>query len=185
LIFQGFISRFSPPPRGDGRGTAIVVLGAAVGEDGRPSPALARRIAEGRRLWAAGRGEAVIGSGGLGRWPPSEARAIRDALVAAGVPADAALMEDRSRSTFENARFSIALMRRRGLGRALVVSDGYHLPRAVMTFQLLGMPAQGAAPPGRGGGRGWTRLRLRLREVPALPLYLGRGLLWRLARRDE
>ena len=82
----------------DAARTAIVVLGAAVLAEG-PSPALRRRIALAARLWHAGRGAAVIGSGGLGRHPPAEARAIRDGLVAAGVPPAAVREEDAARST--------------------------------------------------------------------------------------
>jgi uncharacterized SAM-binding protein YcdF (DUF218 family) len=154
---------------------AIVVLGAAVLPDGTPGPALARRIAQAARLWREGRAAAVIGSGALGDWPPSEARAIRDGLLAAGVPAAAILEEDRARSTFENALNSVALMRARGLARAIVVTDAWHLPRAVLTFRLLGMAAEGSAPPD-----GPARLFWRLREAVALPVYMVRVLAWRL-----
>ena len=124
----------------------------------------------------------VIGSGGLGRHPPAEARAIRDGLVAAGVPAAAVREEDTSRSTFENALNSIRLMRAEGFARALVVTDAFHLPRALMTFRLLGMPAEGAGarprPRARRAGRGRGA---QVREAAALPVYLVRVLAWRLA----
>jgi uncharacterized SAM-binding protein YcdF (DUF218 family) len=159
--------------------TAIVVLGAAVLADG-PSPALAGRIALAARLWHDGAGAVVIGSGGLGRHPPSEARAIRDALVAAGVPPAAVREEDAARSTFENALNSIRLIRELGLERALVVTDAYHLPRALMTFRLLGMDTAGAgARPG--ASRPWLR---RACEAAALPAYAGL-LAWRLCRRGR
>ena len=117
---------------------------------------------------------AVIGSGGLGAWPPPEARAIRDGLVAAGVPEAAILEEDRSHDTFENALHTIPLMRARGLGPALVVSDAYHLPRArddVPAARHGGDRV--AAGPGAAAARGWVRAHLR--EALALPVYLARG----------
>ncbi len=83
---------------------ALVVLGAAVRRDGTPSPALARRIALAARLHREGVALTVIASGGLGRHPPAEAQAIRDGLLAAGVPPAAVIEEDRARSTYENAR---------------------------------------------------------------------------------
>jgi uncharacterized SAM-binding protein YcdF (DUF218 family) len=144
-----------------------------------PSPALRRRIALAVRLWREGRGAVVIGSGGLGRHPPAEARVIREGLVAAGVPAAAVRDEDTSRSTFENALNAIRIMRAEGYERAVVVTDAYHLPRALMTFRLLGMPATGAgAIPRVGVPRPWFA---RAREAAALPCYVVRVLAWRLS----
>ncbi len=151
---------------------AIIVLGAAVLPDGTPSPALARRIALAARLHGAGAAATVIGSGGLGDHAPTEARAIRDALIAAGVPAAAVIEEDRARSTYENATHSIAIMRARGLRRAIVATDAFHLPRALLTFRLLGMPATGTGAPFAAGTPAATRAFAWLREAAALPVYL-------------
>lgn len=159
--------------------TAIVVLGAAVRPDGSPSPSLARRIEHARRLHAEGRGAVVIASGGLGRWPPAEAEVIRAGLLAGGVPPEAVVVEGASHTTFENARFSIVLMRARGLSQALVVTDGYHLLRAVMTFRILGMEATGSGPRGLAGTPVPKRVYALLREAVALPFYLLRLILWR------
>jgi uncharacterized SAM-binding protein YcdF (DUF218 family) len=167
----------------DADSAAIVVLGAAVLPDGTPSPALARRIALAARLHRGGAAATVIGSGGLGDHPPSEARAIRDALVAAGVPAAAVVEEDRARSTFENAANSIAIMRARGLDRAVIATDAFHLPRALLTFRLMGMPAIGAGARFAAGTPPWTRAAAWLREGAALPVYLVRLAARRLAPR--
>ncbi|WP_116131296.1 YdcF family protein [Tropicimonas sp. IMCC34043] len=150
---------------------AIVILGAAVWQDGRPSPTLARRIAQGAAEAARRPGARVIGSGGLGREPPAEALVIARELVAQGVAAERILTEPRSTDTFENARYSIALMRAHGLTRALVVSDAYHLPRAILTFRRLGVEAGGAAA--RWDGKApLRRAGYWLREAAALPVYL-------------
>lgn len=160
------------------RATALVVLGAAVAPDGRPSPALARRIALAARLWHGGAARLVVASGGAGAHGPSEARAIREALVAAGLPAEAVIEEDRSRSTWENALFSIAILRRLGLGRAILVTDRFHLPRALLSFRGLGMPAEGAGARFAPGTPPWIAAAAWAREAAALPVYLAR-----LARR--
>lgn len=154
--------------------TAIIVLGAAVWAGGVPSPALQRRIATAAECYHQGRAFSVIGSGGLGRFAPSEAEVIRQQLVAAGVPYEAVLVEDRSKSTFENAQFSIDLMRSHGLQGALIVSDGYHLPRAVMTFRMLGLPARGC-PVSRNTPMPLRRwIRAVFREAVSLPMYFVR-----------
>lgn len=165
------VTEDSPETSGP-KADAIVVLGAAVWEGARPSPSLRRRVAHAAGLFQSGAAPLIIGSGGLGRFPPSEADMIGRLLAEAGVPGDAFLAEDRSRTTLENVLFSARLMRERGLSRVLVVSDRYHLPRAVMCFRALGFDAAGSGP---GRGTSGTPLRkwiyYHLREIAALPWY--------------
>ena len=78
---------------------AAIVLGASVGPDGRPSPALLRRVARGVALYHAGQAGRLLMSGGVGRHPPAEADVMRDLAVQAGVPAACVLTELRSRTT--------------------------------------------------------------------------------------
>lgn len=146
--------------------TAILVLGAAVWPGGRPSPTLARRTAAATRLYRAGAGALVVPCGGLGRHAPSEAEAMRRLLVADGVPETAILREDRSTTTGENIRFARALLAPRGLDRVIVVTDAYHLPRALLLARRAGFDARGVAPPLR-GARPATLVRGALREIPA------------------
>ena len=54
-----------------------LVLGAAVWPGGRPSPTLRRRALKAAALWHEGQVRAIIGCGGVGRHPPSEAEVIR------------------------------------------------------------------------------------------------------------
>jgi uncharacterized SAM-binding protein YcdF (DUF218 family) len=60
------------------------------------------------------------------------------------------VLEERATSTEENALFSAAEMRRRAWQRAILVSDGYHLYRAMVLFEHAGLtvypsPAQTTA----------------------------------------
>jgi uncharacterized SAM-binding protein YcdF (DUF218 family) len=130
---------------------AIVVLGAAVGADGRPGKALRRRVAEGVRRLEAGAAPVLLLSGGKGDGVPAEAEAMRDLALAAGVSDEQLVLEAESRSTLENARCSARIMRARGWRRALVVTDAVHLPRALMAFRALGIDVKGAAA--QGGAR--------------------------------
>ena len=52
-----------------------------------------------------------------------------------------ALVEDRSRTTRQNARFTAELLRRRGWQRVWLVSHAWHLPRAVAAFRQAGIQA--------------------------------------------
>jgi hypothetical protein len=70
---------------------------------------------------------------------------MADVAVGQGVPKEALLLEDRSRTTWENARFSLELLRgsRRlaGLRVVLLVSAGWHLRRALRLVGLAFPPS--------------------------------------------
>ncbi len=93
----------------------VIVLGSGL-KDGRTvGPLLAGRVDAGiehyRRIRAAGREPLLVLSGGQG--PDEhvpEARAMADYALARGVPAEHLLVEDRSRTTLENLRFTRALI---------------------------------------------------------------------------
>ncbi len=74
-----------------------------------------------------------------------------------GVPAQALLLEESSRNTGENAAFSAALLKARGIERILLVTSALHMPHAVALFaaqglQVISAPtdfeASRAPPPG-------------------------------------
>lgn len=153
-------------PYDDRPAEAIVILGAAVWPGGRPSPTSRRRTERAAQLWQGGHGRAVIPCGGLGRHSPSEAKVMRDLLIAAGVPPQAIHLEDRSTRTGENIRFAKPILDRLGLDRALIVSDVYHLPRARLLARGAGLSVDTDAPPMR-GARLWPQIKGALREIPA------------------
>jgi len=149
-----------------------VVLGAAVKPGGLASESLIRRVAHGVGLYQAGRVPRLLMSGGVGRHPPAEAHLMRDLAVAAGVPEEAISIEARSRDTLENAAFSREILERHGWRRVLVVTDAYHLPRALYTFRRLGVAADGEPAP-----TPTLLLGTRCREALAFLTYL-----WRVER---
>jgi cyclophilin family peptidyl-prolyl cis-trans isomerase len=72
---------------------------------------------------------------------------MRDELVRAGVPGAAIVCERSSLSTRDNARYSAAVMARRGLASATVVTCDWHLPRALLLFRRAGVETSGAPAP--------------------------------------
>lgn len=118
----------------------IVVLGAGLQGRDRPGPALVRRTAQGAELWRQGLAQQIICTGGYGPGKTrSEADACASLLRDQGVPGDVILLEDRSRSTEENAIYTLEAMQANGWQTALVVSDGYHLLRANWIFSHAGI----------------------------------------------
>jgi len=150
---------------------AVVVAGCRVMASGRPSPALAHRVRRAVALYEAGHARRLVFTGGVGDFPPSEARAAADLAISLGVPASAIVLEDRSTSTEENARFAAELI---GADASiLVVSSAYHVFRCERVFgrHFAQVTGAGAIENPR------PRIRGALREVLAVLSY---GVLGRL-----
>ena len=77
------------------------------------------------------------------------------------------------------------MLRQRGWSRVLVVTDRYHLPRALFAFWSCGLRAAGSAAPGKPARRLWRRWYYYLREGLALPWYLVRAVPVLLRRGDS
>ena len=126
---------------------AIVVLSGNVrpGSARRPYPlfgATGDRLLHGARMFNAGLAPVVVVSGGV-VWPREGRRtmasAMRDMLVALGVPSDAVLVEGRSRTTRQNAVYTAELAAEHGFERVHLVADGVHMQRATATFRKVGL----------------------------------------------
>lgn len=163
------------PPPYDG----IIVLGAAVWPGGTPSPALRRRIEHAVQLFQAGHGACLLVTGGVGKHPPSEAQVMQQFALQAGVPRTHILLEEQATSTFESALYCRRLYQQQHWQQAVLVTDHYHLPRALLSFRSLGMQVQGSGP--RSRRCPWRQAAYeRGREVLALLWYVVRILLWKL-----
>jgi uncharacterized SAM-binding protein YcdF (DUF218 family) len=121
---------------------AALVLGAAVLGD-VPSPVFEERLRHAAALYRAGRVERIVLTGG--RSPEddlTEADAGQRWLVADGVPEEAILIEDRSRTTAENFVFSAPLLAENGIGSVLIVSDPIHMRRAMEIAERIELNAE-------------------------------------------
>jgi uncharacterized SAM-binding protein YcdF (DUF218 family) len=125
---------------------AMVVLGGAVsppmiGHTEIDLKSAADRVWYAARLFHAGKAPLVLLSGGgdLERQAFSEARAMAAFLQDLGVPAQAIVMEETSRNTRQNAAFSAALLKARGIEHILLVTSALHMPRALALFNAQGL----------------------------------------------
>lgn len=147
-----------------------IVLGAAVWAGGAPSPTLRRRAEHAARLWHRGKVSVIIGSGGVGKNPPSEAQVIVDICKDQGVCYADLILEDQSTTTEENLLFSSRKMQAIGTKAVVVVTDGYHQPRALLVARRLGLNARADSPVQRGTSLRRV-LKSWLREIPAYVWY--------------
>ncbi len=119
----------------------IIVLGGGTEPDGSASVPTARRVQHAAALYRRGLAPWVLCSGGyVQNRPQSEAHACAQVAQQDGVPASAILLEEVSTSTEENAIETEKVMRAHHLKTALVVSDNFHLFRATVLFQQVGVP---------------------------------------------
>jgi uncharacterized SAM-binding protein YcdF (DUF218 family) len=158
---------------------AIVVLGAAQ-YDGRPSAIYEARLEHAVDLWREDVAPLLVFTGGKepgDRFTEggSGARWARER----GVPGSAVLTEERSRTTYQNLAGARQLLERRDPGgqhRIVVVSDPFHMFRAVRQAADLGMDAYPS--PTRTSPLSASRLKLTelvLREDLAIAGYLLSG----------
>lgn len=120
---------------------AIVVLGAAQ-YNGRPSPVLQARLDHAIALYRQGFAPRMIMTGGVGVGDTvSEAVVGRRYAVKAGVPASAILTERSGLNSEASVRAVAALMSKRDLRSALLVSDPFHMLRLRVLARSMGIEA--------------------------------------------
>lgn len=150
-----------------------VVLGNTVQPGGQPSPRLAARLDRAFDCYAASTCRVLFVSGGVDAAGTDEAAAMRDYLLARGVPADRIVVDSGGVDTWATARHASAYMREHGYTRALAVTQYFHVPRT-----MLALKRQGVADVS-GGYPAFFELRdvySVLRELPAVALYIFRPL---------
>lgn len=120
--------------------SVAIVFGAGLRGDGTPSPFLQQRLDLARDLYTAHRVRALLVTGDNGHSSHDEPAAMKTYLVQQGVPAADVVIDDAGFSTYDSCYRAKAVF---GVKDAVVVTQGYHLPRAVYTCQRLGIDAVG------------------------------------------
>lgn len=139
---------------------AIVVLGGGSHYSWLDRPEVdpdhlrSSRLAAGARAWHAGKAPKIILSGG-GAGDNTEARRMAAAIQRLGVPPEALVLEERSRDTRDNARFSVALAAEQGGRHVLLVTSALHMPRATLLFTRMGADVTPVPVPEGRPATGW------------------------------
>lgn len=134
--------RFDDAPMLPNRSVAIIFGAGLI--NGRPSPTLAERVRGGAELFQSGRVGHLLMSGDNSQASYDEVTAMRDYAISLGVPATAITRDYAGFSTYETCFRARAIF---GVEDAVLVTQDYHLPRAVYTCRALGINALGLAIP--------------------------------------
>lgn len=120
----------------------ILVLGCGVWDDGRPSHMLEDRLKRGVSLYKDGTAPKLLMSGDHGRTEYDEVNTMKSYAIEAGVPSEDIFMDHAGFSTYES------MYRAKDIfcaEKIVIVSQEYHLYRAIYTARALGMEAYGVA----------------------------------------
>jgi uncharacterized SAM-binding protein YcdF (DUF218 family) len=161
---------------------AAIVLGAGIDPDLRAAYSSRRRVAAGVALLRDGKARHLILSGGTSTGEgPSAAELMRDYALEIGAPADAMLVEGRSRTTLQNLLFSFPLAERHGFERLALVTDNTHLLRADLLAAYFGRRGIGLVAASGLEREGWEDIAQTIgREALAWWYNLGKVGMWSL-----
>lgn len=145
------------------RARVAIVFGAGLYRDGSPTPVLGDRVATAAELYFAGKVEKILMSGDNRFEYYNEPGSMRAYALSLGVPEDAIVLDYAGRRTYDTCYRARAIF---GVTDAILVTQSFHLPRALITCSGLGLNAAGVSADRRvyyPASHGfWT-----LREIPA------------------
>ena len=137
-----------------------IVFGAAVYGD-RPSPMLYDRVASAVDLYQAGRVRKLLMSGDNRTAGYNEPRVMRDVALSLGVPVQDIVLDYAGRSTYDTCYRARDIF---GVRNAIVVTQRFHLDRALLICSSLGVDSAGYIADRRPYRNLWWN---ELREIPA------------------
>ena len=120
----------------------IIVLGCQVRDDGSLSDMLRDRLLRGLELYQAGVSAKLLMSGDHGQDDYDEVGAMKQFAMDNGVPSENVFMDHAGFSTYETVYRAKEIFQAR---KVVIVTQEYHLYRAVYIAQELGMEAYGVS----------------------------------------
>lgn len=117
-----------------------IIFGAGLYRDGSPTPILRDRVETGARLYLSGKVEKLLMSGDNRFLNYNEPEAMRQYAISLGVPNDAITLDYAGRRTYDTCYRAKAIF---GVESALLVTQKFHMPRALFLCNALGLDALG------------------------------------------
>ena len=120
----------------------IIVLGAGVKPTGKPSWMLEDRIIVGEQLYNVNAAPKLLMSGDHGRENYDEVNTMKDYAINDGIPSDDIFMDHAGFSTYDSMYRAKEIF---GVKKIVIVSQKYHLTRALYIAKKLGIEAYGVS----------------------------------------
>ena len=120
----------------------ILVLGCKVHDDGTPSAMLRDRLLQSINLYQLGASAKLLMSGDHGQHRYDEVNAMKQFALDAGVPSEDIFMDHAGFSTYESVYRAKEIF---GVDKILIVTQEYHLYRALYIAQQFDIEAYGVA----------------------------------------
>jgi vancomycin permeability regulator SanA len=117
-----------------------VVFGAGLWRNGTPTPVLIDRVTEAANLYFAGKVEKLLMSGDNRFVDYNEPEAMRQLALSLGVPDDAIVLDYAGRRTYDTCYRAKAIF---GVTEAILVTQAFHMPRAIYLCNHLGVDSVG------------------------------------------
>lgn len=140
-----------------------IVFGAGLWRDGSPTPVLRDRVATAASLYFSGKVEKILMSGDNSTAYYNEPAAMQSYAIDLGVPEDAIVLDYAGRRTYDTCYRARAIF---GLQQAVLITQQFHLPRAIYLCNALGIDAVGV-PADLREYRKRSLFFWNLRETPA------------------
>ena len=119
-----------------------IIFGAGLRRDGSPTAVLRDRVNKGVELYLNGKVSKLLMSGDNRSEFYDEPTAMRDYAVALGVPEEDIVLDYAGLRTYDTCYRAAAIF---GIQQATLVTQAFHLPRALYTCNSLGINAVGVA----------------------------------------
>ena len=154
LVFS--VEKVPPKP-------VAIVFGAGLWRDGSPTPVLRDRVATAAELYFAGKIKKLLMSGDNSHNDYNEPAAMRAYAMQLGVSGDDIVLDYAGRRTYDTCYRAREIFR---VNEAILVTQNFHLPRALYTCNALGVQAVGVSADMR-VYRMRSLVIWNLRELPA------------------
>lgn len=120
--------------------SVAIVFGAGLYRNGSPTPVLRDRVATAVELYHDGHVEKLLMSGDNSTFGHNEPAAMQDYAVSLGVPDQDIILDYAGRRTYDTCYRARDIFH---IDSAILVTQAFHLPRALYTCNMLGVPAVG------------------------------------------
>lgn len=120
----------------------VIVFGAGLTHSGNPTPILVDRVMAAAQLYFDGKVDKILLSGDNSRVNYNEPGAMQRYAISLGIPKDVLVLDYAGRRTYDTCYRAKYIFQ---IDEALLITQNFHLPRAMLTCNALGIKVIGVS----------------------------------------